>query len=73
MFILFKYQGEVYWKSDPQESPLPLPALLPSSDTSSMMYLWVSDFLFNSMSYNAFKYRQLQYNVTNKDVRGIKL
>ncbi|XP_056022632.1 lipopolysaccharide-binding protein-like [Ostrea edulis] len=69
-FMETYHKGEVYWKANPHEAPLPVPPLLKSSDTSKMMYIWASDFLFNSMSYTAYKYQQLQYNVTNKDLPG---
>lgn len=61
-------QGEVYWNANPVDAPFAAPPLLKSSDTSRMMYIWLSDYVFNTMSYNALKYNQLQYNVTNKDV-----
>ncbi|XP_062595850.1 lipopolysaccharide-binding protein-like [Saccostrea cucullata] len=67
-FMETYHKGEVYWKADPREAPFPVPPLLNFNDTSRMMYLWMSDFLFNSMAYNAYKYNKLQYNVTNKDL-----
>ncbi|XP_061179712.1 lipopolysaccharide-binding protein-like [Saccostrea echinata] len=67
-FMETYHKGEVYWSANPREAPFPVPPLLKSNDTSRMMYLWMSDFLFNSMSYNAYKYDKLQYNVTNKDL-----
>lgn len=58
----------MYWEASIREAPFSAPPLLKSSDTSRMMYIWLSDYLFNSMSYNAYKYDKLQYNVTSKDV-----
>nr|ACQ72916.1 bactericidal permeability increasing protein [Crassostrea gigas] len=67
-FMETYHKGEVYWNAVPVDAPFAAPPLLKSSDTSRMMYIWLSDYVFNTMSYNALKYNQLQYNVTNKDL-----
>ena len=43
-------------------------AMKDSSATQNMMYLWVSDYIFETISYVAQKHNFLVYNLTAKDV-----
>ncbi|XP_046572386.1 bactericidal permeability-increasing protein-like [Haliotis rubra] len=67
-FMETMLKGEVYWKGGKEEcpfSPTPLPT---TTDTSRMLYLWVSDFMGNSLAYAGFKHGFLQHNLTAKDL-----
>ncbi|XP_067651413.1 bactericidal permeability-increasing protein-like [Haliotis asinina] len=67
-FMETMLKGEVYWKGGKEEcpfSPTPLPT---TSDTSRMLYLWVSDYMGNSLAYAGFKHGFLQQNLTAKDL-----
>lgn len=57
------------WYGSHGNIPFDAPPLPAGSSSSKMMYLWLSDFLFNTMSYTAFSHGLLTYNVTDKNVR----
>ncbi len=58
----------MYWKGDSKECPF-TPAPLPTqSTTSKMLYLWISEYMGNSLAYTGYKHGFLQYNLTAKDV-----
>ena len=67
-FNLFNLQGEIYWKADPKESPMKCPAMKDSSAHQNMMYLWVSDYMFETIAYVAQKHNILVHNLTADDV-----
>lgn len=64
------HKGEVNWYGSHGNIPFDAPPLPAGSDSSKMMYLWLSDFLFNTMSYTAFSHGLLTYNVTDKNIPG---
>lgn len=62
-------QGEIYWLDEPKtEAPMVPPKMPESADTASMLYLWVSDYMFDSIGYQAQKHGVLMYNLTQNDV-----
>ena len=64
-------QGEITWKSDSRQSPSSASAFPPSSDVSRMMYVWVSDYMFNTLGAVAQQHGVLQYSVTATDVSNV--
>ncbi|KAK3085539.1 hypothetical protein FSP39_004971 [Pinctada imbricata] len=62
------HKGEVTWKGSNSSTPFSAPPLSPSSDTSRMFYIWISDFVYNSMTYAAHVNGFLKYNMTKKDL-----
>ncbi|OWF48179.1 Lipopolysaccharide-binding protein [Mizuhopecten yessoensis] len=62
------HKGEIDWKSAPAPPPFRAPSLPPWKDTSRMMYLWVSDFMMNSLFYQAQQHNLLSYNLTAQDL-----
>ncbi|XP_046381035.2 bactericidal permeability-increasing protein-like [Haliotis rufescens] len=67
-FLETMLKGEVFWNGARKECPFS-PAPLPTTpDTSHMLYLWVSDYMGNSLAYSGFQHGFLQYNLTAKDL-----
>ncbi|XP_053402306.1 lipopolysaccharide-binding protein-like [Mercenaria mercenaria] len=63
------HKGEIFWLSSPTtESPLIPPPMPTNTDTDSMLYLWVSDYMFDTIGYTAQKHGFLVYNMTQKDL-----
>ncbi|XP_021357965.1 lipopolysaccharide-binding protein-like [Mizuhopecten yessoensis] len=62
------HKGEIDWKSAPSPPPFQAPTLPQWNDTSRMMYLWVSDFMINSLFYQAQQHNLLSYNLTAQDL-----
>ncbi|XP_052230037.1 lipopolysaccharide-binding protein-like isoform X2 [Dreissena polymorpha] len=63
------HKGEIYWKTTPSEhAPFPAPPMPETGATDRMLYLWVSDFMFNTLAYAAQTNRYLQYNITAPDL-----
>nr|QBL56987.1 BPI [Ruditapes philippinarum] len=63
------HKGELFWLTDPgTESPLNPPPMPNDTDTSSMLYLWMSDYMFDTIGYTAQKHGFLVYNLTQKDL-----
>ncbi|ESO96904.1 hypothetical protein LOTGIDRAFT_231708 [Lottia gigantea] len=62
------HKGEIYWKGGKEDIPFQ-PADIPAIKSSSkMVYLWLSDYMANSMGYTAYKNSYLKYNLTAKDL-----
>ena len=64
------FQGEVTWASAPQDPPFQAPPLSPFTNNSKMFYIAISDYVFNSMTYTAYKKGFLGYKLTAGDVRN---
>lgn len=62
------HKGEIYWLNDTTEAPFSAQPMKDSSATLNMMYLWVSDYIFETIAYNAQKHNFLMYNLTAKDL-----
>ena len=69
MFYNFDIQGEIYWKGAPKEAPFLPPAFESETNNTRMLYLWVSDYMANSLGYSGFNHGFLVRNITAKDVR----
>lgn len=69
-FMETYHKGEVNWYGGHGNIPFDAPPLPAGSSSSKMLYLWLSDFLFNTMSYTAFSHGFLTYNVTDKNIPG---
>ncbi|KAK3103467.1 hypothetical protein FSP39_019464 [Pinctada imbricata] len=67
-YIETYHKGEIYWAKSKTEAPF-TPAPFPQfNETSKMLYLWVSDYTFNSIAYQAQNNQFLQYNLTQNDL-----
>lgn len=62
------HKGEVLWASSMKDAPLPVPAMPDNVKPQKMLYLFVSDYLFNSLSYQSQIHGVLRYNLTAKDL-----
>lgn len=63
------HKGEIYWLTDnTTEAPMSPPPIKDSSVVQNMMYLWVSDYIFETIAYVAQKHNFLVYNLTTKDL-----
>ncbi|XP_052227663.1 bactericidal permeability-increasing protein-like [Dreissena polymorpha] len=62
------HKGEIYWMTTPTEAPFPAPPMPETGATDRMVYLWVSDFMFNTLAYAAQTNIYLQYNITAADL-----
>ncbi|XP_072169071.1 bactericidal permeability-increasing protein-like [Diadema setosum] len=62
------HKGEVYAHGSKTECPLPVPGVRADSDTSRMVFLWITDYLPNSAGYVLQEVGYLQYNVTKDNV-----
>ncbi|XP_030831998.1 bactericidal permeability-increasing protein-like [Strongylocentrotus purpuratus] len=60
--------GEVYLKGHKTGYPLPVPRIPPDSDTSRMVFIWITEYLPNSAGYVLQNIGSLQYNVTPDNV-----
>ncbi|XP_052716626.1 lipopolysaccharide-binding protein-like [Crassostrea angulata] len=69
-FMETYHKGEVNWYGNRGTIPFDAPPLPAGSSSSKMLYLWFSDFLFNSMSYTAFSHGLWTYNITDKNIPG---
>uniref|UniRef100_K1QRU3 Lipopolysaccharide-binding protein n=1 Tax=Magallana gigas TaxID=29159 RepID=K1QRU3_MAGGI len=67
-FMETYHKGEVNWYGNRGSIPFDAPPLPAGSSSSKMLYLWLSDFLFNSMSYTAFSHGLWTYNITDKNI-----
>ncbi|XP_033754787.1 bactericidal permeability-increasing protein-like [Pecten maximus] len=67
-FMESYHKGEIDWKSSPAPPPFTAPPLPPRNDTSRMMYVWVSDFMLNSMLYQGQLHKFFAYNLTAQDL-----
>ncbi|XP_041375654.1 uncharacterized protein LOC121388412 [Gigantopelta aegis] len=62
------HKGEIYWKGEKKEAPfLPRP-FQTNPNSTRMLYLWVSDYMANTLTYNGFRHGYLVYNLTAKDL-----
>ena len=64
----YYFQGEIFWLATPNEDAPLNAAPMPDTGNSSQLYLSVSDFIANTLLYNAQKHGILIYNLTKKDV-----
>ncbi|XP_052818948.1 bactericidal permeability-increasing protein-like isoform X1 [Mya arenaria] len=62
------HKGEFLWGSAPVESPLSPPALPTTAAADRMVYLWVSDYTFNTLAAVSHRHGILKFNVTAADL-----
>nr|ARV86002.1 bactericidal/permeability-increasing protein 1 [Sinohyriopsis cumingii] len=69
------HKGEISWLGDEREAPFQPHTLADIGDTQKMMYLWISDYMFNTLGYAAQMHNYLVLNITAADLppnqRGI--
>lgn len=61
-------QGEILWTSDKTEAPFAPQSMAPITDSKKMVYITLSDYVFNTMFYQAHKHNMLVFNLTSKNV-----
>ncbi|XP_052061803.1 bactericidal permeability-increasing protein-like [Mytilus californianus] len=59
---------EIYWTSSMTEAPFDPPSMPPISSTKKMFYISMSDYVFNTLAYEAQIHKMLEYNLTQKDL-----
>lgn len=62
------HKGEVFATGHHTEAPDPIPDIAMDTDKSRMFFVWISDYVINSLGYVLHDNGFLRYNVTNKDV-----
>ncbi|CAG2229516.1 LBP [Mytilus edulis] len=67
-FLETYHKGEVYWTDSMTEAPFDPPSMPSISSTNKMFYISMSDYVFNSLAYEAQIHKMLQYNLTQKDL-----
>ncbi|KAK3597547.1 hypothetical protein CHS0354_018144 [Potamilus streckersoni] len=69
------HKGEIFWLGDETDAPFEPPTMADIGDTQKMMYLWISDYMFNTLGYAAQMHNYLVRNITAADLppdeRGI--
>lgn len=63
-----QHKCEIDWKAAPGAPPFSPPPVPAWSDTSRMVYLWISDYMMNSLLYQAQKHGVLAKTVTAQDL-----
>ncbi|XP_029635465.1 bactericidal permeability-increasing protein [Octopus sinensis] len=64
------HKGEITWKGDKEGIPFKPMPLVPLMETDRMLYLQISDHVFNSYCYAAFSHNMLSFEVTNDNLPG---
>ncbi|XP_071958475.1 bactericidal permeability-increasing protein-like [Antedon mediterranea] len=59
------HKGEILSRKDHQDVPVPAPPIPADTETSRMVYLWLTEYASASAAYVYYKAGVLQYNVTN--------
>ena len=67
-FLETYHKGEFYWASSISEAPFDPISMPAFSSTQKMFYIWMSDYTFNTLTYQAQKHGMLAYNLTQKDL-----
>ncbi|KAL5020964.1 hypothetical protein ScPMuIL_000119 [Solemya velum] len=62
------HKGEIFWNQNKKEAPFSAAPLPPVPRSDKMVYLWVSDFLFNTAMLVAQKNKFLTFNLTANDL-----
>ena len=62
------YQGEFFSVQDPVEAPYTPPPLPAVTNTSRMMYVWLTDYIANTAGFVYQEAGFLQYNITPSTV-----
>ena len=67
-FLETYHKGEFYWASSISEAPFDPISMPAFNSTQKMFYIWMSDYTFNTLTYQAQKHGMLAYNLTQKDL-----
>lgn len=65
-------KGEVFWTKDMTEAPFNPPEMTTIVDNNKMVYLTLSDYIFNTFTYQAYKHDMLVYNLTSNNIKTKK-
>lgn len=71
-FIEGDFKGEIFWKSDKTEAPFSPDEMATITDTQKMVYLTLSDYVFNTWTYQAHKHELLAFNLTTQNIKNNK-
>ncbi|GAB1599130.1 bactericidal permeability-increasing protein-like [Argonauta hians] len=64
------HKGEVTWKDEKEVLPFKPNPIVPITDSDHMLYLQISDHVFNSYCYAAYSHSMLSFEVTNDQLPG---
>lgn len=67
-FLTSFHKGEVFWKEAPSEAPFSPDNLPTIQKTTKMVYMQMSDYVFNTLSLVAHEHGLLVYNLTNANL-----
>ncbi|CAC5392013.1 LBP [Mytilus coruscus] len=68
-YIEGDFKGEVFWTMNRTEAPFTPAPMASITDNKKMAYLTVSNYIFNSMGYQAYAHGLLIYNLTSQKMR----
>ncbi|XP_076109586.1 lipopolysaccharide-binding protein-like [Mytilus galloprovincialis] len=62
-------KGEIFWKSDKflTKKTFSPPAMATITDNKKMVYITLSEYIFNTMTYQAHKHNMLVFNLTSQN------
>ncbi|VDH92044.1 lipopolysaccharide-binding protein [Mytilus galloprovincialis] len=69
-YIEADLKGEIFWKSDKSEAPFTPPAMATITDNKKMVYITLSEYIFNTMTYQAHKHNILVFNLTSQNIKS---
>ena len=63
-YVELRHKGEIFWEGDPVHPPFGPERMPDLSPTSKMVYIWLSDYVFNSLLYTTYTHGVLEHNLT---------
>ncbi|CAC5392011.1 unnamed protein product [Mytilus coruscus] len=69
-YIEADLKGEIFWKSDKSEAPFAPPAMATITDNKKMVYITLSEYIFNTMTYQAHQHNILVFNLTSQNIKA---
>ena len=61
----------MFWTQNKTEAPFMPPEMATITYKAKMVYLALSDYIFNTMAYQAHQHNMLVFNITSKDVSNV--
>lgn len=62
------FKGTVLWRYGQTEAPYSAASFPSNYDTTKMAYIAISDYLFNTMFYQAYRHNMLVFNITSTNI-----
>ncbi|XP_052062863.1 lipopolysaccharide-binding protein-like [Mytilus californianus] len=71
-FMEASLKGEILWSSNKTEAPFAPQSMAPITDSKRMVYITLSEYVFNTMFYQAHKHNMLVFNLASKNIKEKK-